>query len=134
MIVTRRGDRGQTTVELALLLPLVAILILLVLQFGLVLRDQLMVVHAAREAARAAAVTDGDPATAARSGAERSGSLDPARLELTTTPTDQDERISVVVRYRSSTDVPLVGPLLPDVDLAGTMVMMRESTIQDRVK
>lgn len=134
MIVTRRGDRGQSTVELALLLPLVAILILLVLQFGLVIRDQLMVVHAAREAARAAAVTDGDPTAAARSGAERSGSLDPARLDLTTTPTDRDERISVVVRYRSSTDVPLVGSLLPDVDLEVTMVMMRELPIQNRVK
>jgi Flp pilus assembly protein TadG len=134
VIVTRRGDRGQSTVELALLLPLVAILTLLVLQFGLVLRDQLMVVHAAREAARAAAVTDGDPTTAARSGAERSGSLDPARLDLTTTPIDRDERISVVVRYRSSTDVPIVGSLLPDVDLEGTMVMMRESPIQNRVK
>ncbi|CAM8659752.1 TadE-like [Acidimicrobiia bacterium] len=134
MIVTRRGDRGQSTVELALLLPLVAILILLVLQFGLVLRDQLMVVHAAREAARAAAVTEGDPATAARSGAERAGSLDHARLDLTTTPIDRDERIRVVVRYRSSTDVPLVGSLLPDVDLEGTMVMMRESPIQNRVK
>jgi Flp pilus assembly protein TadG len=134
VIVTRRGDRGQSTVELALLLPLVAILILLVLQFGLVIRDQLMVVHAAREAARAAAVTDGDPTAAARSGAERSGSLDPARLDLTTTPTDRDERISVVVRYRSSTDVPLVGSLLPDVDLEVTMVMMRELPIQNRVK
>lgn len=134
MIVTRRGDRGQSTVELALLLPLVAILILLVLQFGLVLRDQLMVVHAAREAARAAAVTEGDPATAARSGAERAGSLDHARLDLTTTSIDRDERIRVVVRYRSSTDVPLVGSLLPDVDLEGTMVMMRESPIQNRVK
>lgn len=134
MIVTRRGDRGQSTVELALLLPLVAILILLVLQFGLVLRDQLMVVHAAREAARAAAVTEGDPAPAARSGAERAGSLDHARLDLTTTPIDRDERIRVVVRYRSSTDVPLVGSLLPDVDLEGTMVMMRESPIQNRVK
>jgi hypothetical protein len=49
-------------------------------------------------------------------------------------PTDRDERISVVVRYRSRTDVPLVGPLLPDVDLEGTMVMMRESPIQNRVK
>lgn len=134
MIVTRRGDRGQSTVELALLLPLVTILILLVLQFGLVLRDQLMVVHAAREAARAAAVTEGDPATAARSGAERAGSLDHARLDLTTTSIDRDERIRVVVRYRSSTDVPLVGSLLPDVDLEGTMVMMRESPIQNRVK
>ena len=130
MIMTRREDRGQATVELALLLPLVAVLLLLILQIGLVLRDQLMVVHAAREAARSAAVADGDPEVAARSGAERSGSLDRDRLDLTTRSMDGDRRISVEVRYRSTTEVPLVGLLLPDIDLGETLVMTRESVPQ----
>ena len=130
MIMTRREDRGQATVELALLLPLVAVLLLLILQIGLVLRDQLMVVHAAREAARSAAVADGDPAVAARLGAERSGSLDRNRLDLTTTSIDGDRRISVEVRYRSTTEVPLVGLLLPDIDLGESLVMTRESVPQ----
>lgn len=128
--MTRREDRGQATVELALLLPLVAVLLLLILQIGLVLRDQLMVVHAAREAARSAAVADGDPEVAARSGAERSGSLDRDRLDLTTRSMDGDRRISVEVRYRSTTEVPLVGLLLPDIDLGETLVMTRESVPQ----
>ena len=130
MIMTRREDRGQATVELALLLPLVAVLLLLILQIGLVLRDQLMVVHAAREAARSAAVADGDPEAAARLGAERSGSLDRDRLDLTTRSMDGDRRISVEVRYRSTTEVPLVGLLLPDIDLGETLVMTRESVPQ----
>ena len=130
MIMTRREDRGQATVELALLLPLVAVLLLLILQIGLVLRDQLMVVHAAREAARSAAVADGDPEVAARLGAERSGSLDRDRLDLTTRSMDGDRRISVEVRYRSTTEVPLVGLLLPDIDLGETLVMTRESVPQ----
>ena len=52
------ADRGQSTVEFALVLPLVVMVLLLVVQVGLVVRDQVLVVHAAREAARAAAVGD----------------------------------------------------------------------------
>src|SRR4029078_2878808 len=43
--------RGQATVELALVLPLVVFALLAILQVGLVVRDQVAVVHAAREAA-----------------------------------------------------------------------------------
>ena len=41
--------------ELALLLPVVLVLLLAVLQVGLLARDVVLVTHAAREAARAAA-------------------------------------------------------------------------------
>ena len=49
----------QATVELALVLPVVATLLLAVVQVGLVVRDQIRVTHAAREAARAAAARYG---------------------------------------------------------------------------
>lgn len=52
-----RDDRGQSTVEFVLVLPLVVVLLLGLLQTGLLLRDQLLVSGAAREAAREAAVT-----------------------------------------------------------------------------
>ena len=53
----RRGDQGQSTVEFALVLPFVLLLLLVLLQAGVMLRDQLVVVGAAREAAREAAVS-----------------------------------------------------------------------------
>jgi Flp pilus assembly protein TadG len=61
----RRREGGQSTVELALVLPVVAIVALSLIDIGLVIRDNLLVVHAAREAARAQAVGE-DPVTAAR--------------------------------------------------------------------
>ena len=63
----RRGgaEGGQATVEFAFLLPLVVFAALAVIQIGLVVRDQMDVVHAAREAARAASV-DADPGRAIR--------------------------------------------------------------------
>jgi Flp pilus assembly protein TadG len=109
----RQRDGGQATVELALLLPVVAVLLLAVLQVGLVGRDVVLVTHAAREAARAAAVDD-DPDAPARAAAASSG-LDPHRLQVTTTGRDgAGSRVTVEVAYRVPTAVPLVGALVGD--------------------
>jgi Flp pilus assembly protein TadG len=43
-----RGEDGQATVELALVLPLVAVLLLALVQAAVVARDQILVAHAAR--------------------------------------------------------------------------------------
>jgi Flp pilus assembly protein TadG len=46
-------DDGQATVEFALLLPVLVLAAVAIIQVGLVVRDFVSVVHAAREAARA---------------------------------------------------------------------------------
>lgn len=52
-----RSEHGQSTVELAVLLPVVTVVLLGVVQVGLLIRDTLSVVNASRVAARAAALT-----------------------------------------------------------------------------
>lgn len=119
----RREDGGQATVELALVLPLVAVLLLALVQVGLVVHAHLLVVHAAREGARAAAV---DPHPSAAHVAVVAGvPLDRDRLQVTTSEAGQG-RVRVEVRYRLSTDVPLVGALLGDMHLAAVATMRRE--------
>ena len=54
--ICRSDASGQATVEAALVLPFIVMLLLAVVQVGLLARDQVLVTHAAREAARAAAV------------------------------------------------------------------------------
>lgn len=56
---TSGQEDGQATVEFAVVLPLVAVLILLVVQVVLVGRAQLVLQSAVREAARACAVDPG---------------------------------------------------------------------------
>lgn len=122
---THGGERGQAAVELALVLPLVATLALLLLQVALVVRDQVLVVHAAREAAREAAVSD-EP-DAARRGALAAASLDANRLEARASGRGgTGSRVSVEVRYASATEVPLVGALIGDVALSGSATMRVE--------
>lgn len=118
----RRGEGGQSAVELALVLPLIALLVLCVVQVGLVVRDQVLVIHAAREAARTGAV---DPRpSASRAAAVRASGLDPARLELTMT--GGADEVRAAIRYKSPTEVPIVGPLVPDVTLEARLSMRRE--------
>lgn len=118
-----RPEGGQATVELALGFPVVLIGVLLVLQLALVGRDQLLVVHAAREAARAAAV---DPRpSAARAGAVGSTTaLDPDRLEVRLRRAGG--RVRVSLEYRSLTALPMVGRLIADPELRGTATMIEE--------
>lgn len=122
-----RRSGGQATVELALGFPIVLIGVLLVLQLALVGRDQLLVTHAGREAARSAAVDR--RAGAARDGALASTTaLDPQRLTV-----DADrigERVTVRLTYRSRTTLPLVGAILADPTLHANVTMRLESVIQ----
>src|SRR5262245_48021383 len=113
--------RGQATVELALVLPLVVFGLLAIVQVGLVVRDQVAVVHAAREAARAASV-DPDPSRAV--GAARRV-LQRAEVDVGPRP-KVGGPITVEVTYHDRTDLPLVGPLFPDVDLHARAVMRVE--------
>ena len=127
-----RGDHGQSTVEFALVLPLVVLVILLVVQAGFVARDQLLVAHAAREAARAAAVSDGDRPGAALTAARNSGRLRADHVSGTVSMVDQGESVRVVVSYRSITDLVLIGALVPDLDLEAAVVMRVESVTEHR--
>jgi len=127
-----RGSIGQSTVEFALVLPLVVLLVLFVVQGGLIVRDQLLVSHAAREAARAAAVTDEDRGGAALRAARGAGGLDPGRLSGTVSVVDGGASVRASISYRSSTDLAFIGALVPDLDLDATVVMRIESVGQDR--
>lgn len=118
----QRGDRGQSTVEFALVLPLVAILLLGFLQAGIFLRDHLLVQSAAREGAREAAVT------ADRSRIERAAMRSAGGLDVTVNVdrgADRGDPVSVVVTARP-TAIPLVGAIVSGQSLRSEAVMRVE--------
>jgi TadE-like protein len=117
-------ERGQAAVELALSLPLVALVLAAVVQVGLVVRDQVLVVHAAREVARELAVDDkaeepGHIAQTATGGALAQG-------RLTVEVSEQGGRIRARVGYRAPIRVPLVRKLVPDVQIAANAEVRSE--------
>ena len=110
------SDKGQATVELALVLPLVVMLFLAIVQVAIVGRDHIALSHAAREASRVA-VESPEPA-AVRTAATGATELDPDRLSVRLSGgTDQGENFTVEVTYVSLTDVPLVGRFFPDLSM-----------------
>ena len=114
-----RGESGQATVELAAVLPLLLGLVLVTLQVGLVVRDQVLLVQVTREAARARAVEAG-----AALPPPAPGGLDPARLELDVS--ESDGMVRVDGRYRSPVVVPLLSSILDEVTLHAALSMRAE--------
>ena len=112
--------------ELVLVLPVVVLALLLVIQVGVIARSQVLVVDAAREGARAAAVGGVDaaaPAARATPGL-RAADLD---VEATTTGAAGDGGlVHVRVSYHAPTDVALVGPLLGEPTLTAEVTMRLE--------
>ena len=115
-----QSDPGQAVVELALSLPVVCLFLLGIVQVGLVVRDQLVVQHLAREAARAASVAV-DPGAAARRVTSVPGLV---RVDIRTQ--SGGGVVQVTVTGVSRTDVPMVGLLLGDVTVQASVTMARE--------
>lgn len=123
-----RDDQGQAATELALVVPLVLLLLLAAVQVTLVARDHILVVHAARVAAREAALVDGNSNDEAnvRFAASHAGGLKPTRVRTETSYQGWADMVTVELTYRSPTDVPLVGPLFPDVEVRAKATMRLE--------
>ncbi len=120
-----RHETGQATVELALTLPLVVLFSLMVVQAGLVAKDLVLVHHAAREGARAAAV-DPTPA-AARAGVTGGAKLENGRLGVSLSGgASEGDQATVRVTYASPTNVPIVGALVGDITLTADVTMRVE--------
>ena len=117
-----RAERGQSSVELAVVLPVVVVLVLLVVQVTVLVRDRLALGHAVRVAAREVIV---DPTeSAARAELRRVGA--DARMAVavrgSTVPGDL---VTVTVTTRP-TRVPLVGRVVVGLELRESLTVMIE--------
>jgi len=119
-----RSQAGQSTVEFAVLLPVLVLALLVLVQGGLVVRDQLLVQHAAREGARAAAVSDS--VADVQQAAGRAGPLDPGRLTVSRSAREAGQPVRVTVRYRVRGAVPVVGRLMDRFTLSASVTMRAE--------
>jgi TadE-like protein len=121
----RRSTResAQATVEFALVLPVLVLVMWLGVESVLLVRDQILVTHAAREAARVAAV-GGSTAEASRAAALRSGlSGDPA---LVVNVVANGDVVAATVRLQERTRLPILGRLVPSLDVSSSVTMRLE--------
>jgi Flp pilus assembly protein TadG len=120
-----RDEGGQTTVELALCLPVVVFVVVAVIEVGLIVADQVRLWHAAREAARQAVVDD--DTDAAIDAAQRAGfdSLD-VTVDPESNYRQQGEPLSGTVVYDRPGAMPLIGRLFEHIELQSTATMRIE--------
>ena len=121
MTAVSRRDRGQASVELALALPLLVLVLLGIAQVVVVGAQQLAVLHAAREGARAAAVSS-EPVTSGTNAADAATPVGPLDVSVDV----GTDTVTVRVDHVSHTDVVLIGALIPDVTLHGEVTMLLE--------
>ncbi len=115
------AERGQSSVELAVLMPLILLLLLTVVQVGLLARDQLLAVHASRIAGRAVVV---DPSHAAAAAALHRAGLD--RVDIRLSGDLRRGGFATVEATLLPTRVALVGRLIGGVEIAERLTVLVE--------
>jgi Flp pilus assembly protein TadG len=116
----QHGQDGQATIEFALVIPLVAIMLLLIVQGGLVIREQVMLINGVRQAARAAAV---DPSTDTISVTRAASGLPNAIVDTSNDGTD--------ITVHATAAIPIVVPGLrawrSSIEIEATATMRNET-------
>ena len=70
MDLKKRGQRGASLIEFAIILPVLLILLLGIIEFSLLLYNKAMITNASREGARLGIVYEIDPLTGDRAGSD----------------------------------------------------------------
>lgn len=117
LLLTRyvKNDRGQTLVEFALILPVLLLLVIGMMDFGLIINQHMIMAEAAREGARSAALggSNSTVTTVVRTAASQ---INTNQLTVTIVPADTRIRgDSVTVRVTNPARITqLVRPFFPD--------------------
>lgn len=108
--------KGQSLVETALVLPVIFLILMGIVEFGLAFNNYLMVGNASREGARSAAVGATDQQIQSVVGNVAS-TLNASRLTVTVTPAQstrkKGDEVSVTVEYDYSLITPIISAIIP---------------------
>jgi Flp pilus assembly protein TadG len=106
---TLKAEHGQATVEFALVLPVLLLVVFGIVQFGIAFNNSLTLADAVRAAARAAVVNGQDLGTATTAAQQAAASsapgLDQAELAQGLTVTESGTDLTVSGTYPYSIDV-----------------------------
>ncbi len=131
MVSLIRGNRGQSVVEFALVLPLLLLILFGITEFGRVWMTQNILTSAAREGARLAIVTAPDVGAVTMRVTEvcAAAGITPSAITITgPDPGDPDRRVTVVVQTNFQVLTGnILGPFNGTIQLRATSVMRHEA-------
>lgn len=119
--VKNQSENGQATVELALLIPILALFLLLIIQVALVVRQHELVANASRAAARELSVSS-DTSRAVEA-AHRSN---PDAQVHIIRPNEPGSYVTVTVRDVVKSNLPFLSVVFPQVTVSSRCTMRVE--------
>lgn len=123
-----KDQKGQALVEFAIVLPILLLLVMGILQFGMMLNSYLTIENAAREGARTGIIGSSD-SEIQNLIISTSPNLDPAKLKVTITPSGAvrkpGDTLTVKVTYNYELIVPIISNLFNDVVVLNGQTSMR---------
>ena len=127
-MINLKNQKGQALVEFAIILPILLLLVMGILQFGMILNSYLTIENASREGARAGIVGSSDTEIQNLI-ISTSPSLDPKNLIVSITPTEANRKsgdtIIVKVTYNYNLIVPIISSLFNNVVVLNGQTSMR---------
>ena len=120
MRLQRTNDDGVVSIELALVLPILLLLVFGIIQFGRAYNAKIELSSAVREGARAFALGTDDPETVTKGAAP---GLDPDLIDVETSasPCTSGETASVTATYPFDLNVPFWGNHAITISATGVM-------------
>jgi len=111
------GQKGQSIVETALILPIIILILTGIIDFGLMFNNYLVITNASREAARNAAVgaTDAEIAIMV---SNMTSSLDATKLSTSIYPGQalrkKGDEVVVTIEYDNALLTPIISSIIPN--------------------
>ncbi len=117
----KSSEAGQSTVEFALIIPVIAIFLMLILQVGVVVKQKILVTNSSREAARILSV-ENDFGKATMKAKE---TVNGAEV-IISRPANQGEYLTVTIKDVVKSKMPILGVIFPDISVTSKTTMRVE--------
>ena len=120
-----KRERGQALVEFAMVLPVLILLVVGMMQFGLLFHEYLLVTHAAREGARVATLGGSDAEIIA---AVNAAATSPSDTDIMPASRVRGAQVTITVTKHVALITPLFNAMFPQnpVPVSGTSIMRVE--------
>ncbi|MCX7708849.1 MAG: pilus assembly protein [Clostridia bacterium] len=130
MLKRKKGMNGQSTVEAAMILPLVILILTGIIDFGLLFNNYLVIANASREGVRLASVGSADSVINS-SILNMTTTLNQSKMQVTIAPSQslrkKGDEISVTIEYENQLLTPVISAIVPNpMHLKARTVMRME--------
>ncbi|TYQ12967.1 UNVERIFIED_CONTAM: TadE-like protein [Acetivibrio alkalicellulosi] len=122
------SKKGQSIVETAMVLPIIVIILAGIIDFGLLFNNYMIITNASREAARSAAIGDGDLDINLLV-VNMTGTLDQSKITTTIYPPDnlrrKGEEVVITIEYQNTLITPVISAIIPNPISLESKTIMR---------